>query len=209
MFSDSPLVPQQRVQLGSRPAKRLERFHGRPAAAGLQDRAPVFSTGGQVWASPVGGRFLERGERVGCEHLGPLVAVVARSVPAGKDVLKLCANRLNGGGWMTATSARTAASIAAMPSRSSDAALCILHVEQGELDLPHRLQPAWKVREACSFSNSSLRGSGSPESTWAEISGSTSVAHAKFSMNWLGSSTASHATPLMPAMLGKSTRVSM
>ncbi len=45
-------------------------------------------------------------------------------------------------------------------------------------------------------------GKGSPVVTWAEMSGSTSGRHTKFSMNWLGSSTASHATPLMPAMLG-------
>ncbi len=45
-------------------------------------------------------------------------------------------------------------------------------------------------------------GSGSPVDTCADISGSTSVRHTKFSMNWLGSSTASHATPLIPAMLG-------
>ena len=45
-------------------------------------------------------------------------------------------------------------------------------------------------------------GSGSPLSTCAEMSGSTSARQTKFSMNWLGSSTASQATPLMPAMLG-------
>jgi hypothetical protein len=45
-------------------------------------------------------------------------------------------------------------------------------------------------------------GSGSPEVTCADMSGSTSRRHTKFSMNWLGSSTASQDTPLMPAMLG-------
>ena len=61
--------------------------------------------------------------------------------------------------------------------------------------------PAWNVRVACSLRSVST-GSGSPVSTCAEISGSTSSRQAKFSMNWLGSSTASHGTPLMPATLG-------
>ena len=45
-------------------------------------------------------------------------------------------------------------------------------------------------------------GSGSPLSTCADMSGSTSARQTKFSMNWLGSSTASHATPLMPGNAG-------
>ncbi len=61
--------------------------------------------------------------------------------------------------------------------------------------------PAWKVRVPCSLSSFS-RGSGSPVRTCAEMSGSTSSRQAKFSMNWLGSSTASQGTPLMPATLG-------
>jgi hypothetical protein len=63
-------------------------------------------------------------------------------------------------------------------------------------------------RVPCNLRNASS-GSGSPVSTWPEMSGSTSARQAKFSMNWLGSSTASHGTPLMPATLGKFTRVSM
>jgi len=81
-------------------------------------------------------------------------------------------------------------------------------VEQTESSCRTVCMPAWNARVVCSLRSSST-GSGSPLSTCAEISGSTSSRHAKFSMNWLGSSTASHGTPLMPATLGKSTRVSM
>ena len=35
-------------------------------------------------------------------------------------------------------------------------------------------------------------------STWRVIGATTSHSQQKFSMNWLGSSTASHSTPLMP-----------
>jgi hypothetical protein len=57
--------------------------------------------------------------------------------------------------------------------------------------------PLWKLRAASMRSNSA-RGSGAPVSTWAVMRCSTSHSQQKFSMNWLGSSTASHSTPLMP-----------
>ena len=47
-----------------------------------------------------------------------------------------------------------------------------------------------------------------PVSTCRVISRSTSHSQQKFSMNWLGSSTASHSTPLMPETPRSSTRVS-
>jgi hypothetical protein len=52
-------------------------------------------------------------------------------------------------------------------------------------------------------------GNGSPVSKCRAIVASTSGRHAKFSRNWLGSSTASQETPLMPAIEGYPTRVSM
>jgi hypothetical protein len=57
--------------------------------------------------------------------------------------------------------------------------------------------PLWKFFAASILSNSS-RGSGSPVSTCAVIDCTMSHSQQKFSMNWLGSSTASHSTPRMP-----------
>ena len=57
--------------------------------------------------------------------------------------------------------------------------------------------PLWKFFAATILSNSA-RGSGSPVSTCAVRRLSTSHSQQKFSMNWLGSSTASHSTPEMP-----------
>ena len=48
----------------------------------------------------------------------------------------------------------------------------------------------------------------SPLSTWRVMRASTSHSQQKFSMNWLGSSTASHSTPLMPDTPSSSTCVS-
>ncbi len=68
--------------------------------------------------------------------------------------------------------------------------------------------PLWKFLAASILSNSA-RGSGSPVSTCAVMWRSTSHSQQKFSMNWLGSSTASHSTPLMPDTSRSFTRVSM
>ena len=46
-------------------------------------------------------------------------------------------------------------------------------------------------------------------STWAVMCFSTSHSQQKFSMNWLGSSTASHSTPSMPDTPDTSTCVSI
>jgi hypothetical protein len=64
--------------------------------------------------------------------------------------------------------------------------------------------PLWKFLAASILSNSA-RGSGSPVSTWAVMSRTTSHSQQKFSMNWLGSSTASHSTPWMPDTARSST----
>ena len=58
--------------------------------------------------------------------------------------------------------------------------------------------PLWKFLAASIFSNNA-RGKGSPVSTCAVIARTRSHSQQKFSMNWLGNSTASHSTPLMPA----------
>ena len=68
--------------------------------------------------------------------------------------------------------------------------------------------PLWKFFAASMRSNSA-RGSGSPESTCALIALTMSHSQQKFSMNWLGSSTASHSTPEIPETPSSSTRVSM
>ncbi|KAG1307737.1 hypothetical protein G6F62_015174 [Rhizopus arrhizus] len=67
--------------------------------------------------------------------------------------------------------------------------------------------PLWKLR-AASMRSYSARGSGSPLSTCAVMPCRWSHSQQKFSMNWLGSSTASHSTPLMPATPSSPMRVS-
>ena len=116
---------------------------------------------------------------------------------------KLCGKRLNAGGCTTATCARTSAE-RAHDLRRSTAARSRCECADRTARTPAAAPSACPPGTCASPSRrcSSLCGSGSPVSTWPEISGSTSARHAKFSMNWLGSSTASHATPLMPAMLG-------
>jgi hypothetical protein len=72
------------------------------------------------------------------------------------------------------------------------------HVEQRELDLAQRLHAALEVLGGEHLVEQRRAGSGSPVSTWAVMWRSTSHSQQKFSMNWLGSSTASHSTPPMP-----------
>ncbi len=72
-----------------------------------------------------------------------------------------------------------------------------VQIEQRELDLAHGCSPLWKFLAASILSNNAL-GSGVPLSTCFVIGCSTSHSQQKFSMNWLGSSTASHSTPLIP-----------
>ena len=73
-----------------------------------------------------------------------------------------------------------------------------VQIEQGKLDLAHGLQSALEIFggehlvEQCSWA------AASPLSTCFVMGCSTSHSQQKFSMNWLGSSTASHSTPLMP-----------
>jgi hypothetical protein len=71
-----------------------------------------------------------------------------------------------------------------------------------------RNRPAWKWR-ASSILRCRSSGSVSPVCQWRANRSSVSRCQQKFSMNWLGSSTASHSTPLMPPTLGQSTSVSM
>src|SRR5882757_6481183 len=81
-----PLVPEQRIEGGLAPAESLERLHRWPAAAGLEDRLPVFSPGFDAGQAIFIRGFLEGRIRVGAQYLGPLVAVIARRVAAREDV---------------------------------------------------------------------------------------------------------------------------
>lgn len=81
-------------------------------------------------------------------------------------------------------------------------------IEQTELQLTQNEQRGLIVFAASILSSSSC-GSGSPVSWWPEIKANASGSQHQFSMNWLGSSTASHGTPLMPATPAVSIWVSM
>ena len=147
--------------------------------------------------------LLERRERVGREHLGPLVAVVARRVAAAEDVRErvreaVVGRRLDDRDLAPhlvedLLHARAALGRVLVCSRKSNSANSIWRTIAS---------PARNVRERFIVSILS-RGSGAPVSIVPRrCRASTSGRHVKFSMNWLGSSTASHATPLMPAIDG-------
>src|SRR5947207_6037956 len=70
--SGHSLVPQQRVERRLASTEGLERFHRGPAAAGLQDRLPVFSPGLDAWQAIFVGRLFESRIRVGAQDLRPL-----------------------------------------------------------------------------------------------------------------------------------------
>ena len=111
---------------------------------------------------------------------------------------KPCGKRLNSGGCITASC------VANFRAASPDTLAALRRViavhaqiEHRELDLPHHLQAGLERARAEHALELGL-GSGSPRLHVRE-SGQHFRAPAKFSMNWLGSSTASHSTPLMPA----------
>jgi hypothetical protein len=71
------------------------------------------------------------------------------------------------------------------------------HVEQAELDLAQRLQPALEVLRRQHLVEQRARQRLAAVDVGGHVR-STSHSQQKFSMNWLGSSTASHSTPEMP-----------
>src|SRR5262245_28549300 len=75
-------LPQQRLDLRLASAEFDERLHRIAAAAALEDRLlePVRGSGVEDAV------LLKRAERVGRQHLGPLVAVVTGRVAAREDV---------------------------------------------------------------------------------------------------------------------------
>src|SRR5690606_38507258 len=77
-----PRLLEQCVGLGRTPAERDERVE-RLAAAADAENALAKALGRRAIEHA---GFLERGERVGCEDLGPLVAVIARRVAAAENV---------------------------------------------------------------------------------------------------------------------------
>ena len=97
MVSGHALVTQQRVDRRFAAPEGLERFHGRPAAAGFQDGTPVFSASFyrngagdglvvSVYTCRCGDlcTFLEGCIGVGRENFSPFVAVVPGGVTAEK-----------------------------------------------------------------------------------------------------------------------------
>ena len=93
-----PAVAQQRVDLGLAAAEGLEGFQRRAAAAHCQDLAPeALASLGVEQAALARAGLLEGGEGVGRQHLGPLVAVVARRVAAGEDVREAVREAVPGG----------------------------------------------------------------------------------------------------------------
>ena len=121
--------------------------------------------------------------------------------------LKVWGVRLKLGGCKTETSLRTSCNTPMKsPARAGSACK---RMSKSENSIWRRVcKPLWKFLAANILSNSA-RGKGSPVSTWAVMWRSTLHSQQKFSMNWLGSSTASHSTPLMPETSRSLTCVSM
>ena len=75
-------------------------------------------------------------------------------------------------------------------------------IEQREFELAHRREPGLEGARAQQLRLLVRRQRRAGLEDGAPSSASTSGCQAKFSRNWLGSSTASHDTPLMPAIDG-------
>ncbi len=112
--------------------------------------------------------------------------------------LNWCGKRCQSGARFTATSSRTRSNSCITLSLSGSKRLCSSMSNRANSSWRTVAMPLWKFFAASIFSNSA-RGSGSPVSTCAVIACTRSHSQQKFSMNWLGSSTASHSTPLIPA----------
>ena len=72
-------------------------------------------------------------------------------------------------------------------------------IEQRKLDLSNHLEAGLEDARSAQLFEGIRR---QRIAGCADIIVTTSGSQAKFSMNWLGSSTASHGTPLMPETLG-------
>src|SRR5262245_64797048 len=81
-----PGLSQQRRRGRLPPAERLEDLHRMAAAAEREDGVAEAPAGRRYRFRIVETGILERRERVGRQHLGPLVAVVAGGIAAREDV---------------------------------------------------------------------------------------------------------------------------
>ena len=116
--------------------------------------------------------FLEGREGVGSEHLGPLVAVVARGIAAGEDVARSCA----GSGSTRAPRTRPprraprARISSTRAPRAGSYSACSRKSNSANSSWRIVARPAWKVREPSNCACLSA-GSGSPVSKWRAIVG--------------------------------------
>src|SRR5690606_31806664 len=83
---EQTVVAQQRLGGRRAPAELLEDLHRVTAAAEREHGVAEATSGRDQRLLVLETGLLERRERVGGEHLGPLVAVVARRVAAAEDV---------------------------------------------------------------------------------------------------------------------------
>ena len=196
--------------VGSRPRKALnDSMAGRlPPASRMASRyfRPVSHVGQAVFARG----FLERRVGVRAQHLGPFVAVVAGRVTAGEDVAEGVRGAADqAGGSSTATSCAHLARSSGMMSWRRVVVGVQQHVEQRELDLAQGLHAALEVLGRQHLVEQCARQRRRRCRHAPSCACSTSHSQQKFSMNWLGSSTASHSTPLMPETSRSLTCVSM
>ena len=96
-------VPQQGVHRWGAATESQVEVHGVHGAALLQDVLPKAGSRGRVEDTAL----LEEREGIRRQDLGPLVAVIASPVAAGKDVGKAVGEAMKAGGFITATRSRT------------------------------------------------------------------------------------------------------
>jgi hypothetical protein len=176
----------------------------RPRKALKLSRAPAGCRRSRALPRGSGGRSRRRRRRhssnaegVGRQHLGPVVAVVAGRVAAVEDVREAVRVAVEGGAGQIATSRRTSRRRSASTRSAAPGSVC------------SRMSNSANSTRAAPAARS---GSGAPRACGRRAraaaarrcrharSGARSTGHSqqKFSMNWLGSSTASHSTPRCP-----------
>ena len=149
--------------------------------------------------------LLEQAVGVRGKHLGPLVAVVAGGVAAGEDMAECVHEAVVVGRGTTAISRRTASSTAcglAYAPPPGAYALCSSMSNSANSSCRTIAMPLWKLRAASISLEQRARQRFAGVDVRASSTTSTSHSQQKFSMNWLGSSTASHSTPWMSGHAG-------
>ena len=153
--------------------------------------------------------FLERAERIGAQQLGPQIAVVAGRIAAGENVAEavreaLPCRRMQHGDLLAHLLQHRQRARALRPGRIPGAGGNRTARTPAGAPGTARRGNAARPASARTVRRAAARRSGSGLANRS----SACRFQPKFSMNWLGSSTASHSTPSMPPIDGSVISVS-